>query len=881
VRALFDAVEPLPAPEREQRLAASGEPPEVVAEVRALLQAEAASATGFLEQPAAAATAIAPGQRLGPWRLVSLLGRGGMGEVWEAARDDGQFQGRAAVKLLKAGLDSAAVLDRFAQERQALARLSHPHIARLFDAGATPAGAPYVVMEHVDGQPIDRACEGLPIDARLQLFLQLTDAVAYAHRRLLVHRDLKPGNVLVDREGQVKLLDFGIAKALDPAEGDAATTQAGERPFTPLYASPEQVRGEPVTTATDIYSLGVLLYGLLTGERPYGRTATTAAEAARSVLEEEPSRPSAVERADPAWLQTRRQLEGDLDHIVLKALEKAPERRYASVEALAADLRAYLGGYPVSAQAPSPGYVLGKFVRRHRWAVLAGTLGGLGLAMGLSAALMQERVAAAAGTLGLAAGLVMALVQARRAALARGLAERRLAAVRGIVSDVMTRHADAVHHLPGGLQLKAEALRNMLSQLEQLGAEVEDDPAFAGEMAMAWSRLAELGARSGMLSLQDPAAETQARRALQRFERGEPAHAGSELYYLWWARAWRTRAHEARGRRDLDEALRCLAQMQAVSERGLQRHTASAHLWHDLGTAWMLRGQMHDSVAQVSLDNAEEALRCFAQAEPWFEKAGAAGGMPQEDTLASRHQLATLAGARMLVALKLDRLDEAQAHGQRALALREENLARWPESAPFHDTLATEASNLAYVRLQAGDAAGALVVAERAAAVLTALLAADPGQAQAASNLRRFGLHRARALRLLGRGTEALPLLDLLLQVEGAAPGPVALRWRARGELERAHLALALGDADARAWAGRAAASFAEVVSAAPADTEAWIWRAEAEQLRGDAAASAAFVQQARTAAGTAWRPMHERSVRAFSPPATGAARPAPPPSRA
>jgi eukaryotic-like serine/threonine-protein kinase len=496
--------------------------------------------------------------------------------------------------------------------------------------------------------------------------------------------------------------------------------------------------------------------------------------------------------------------------------------------------------------------------------VLAGGLGGLGLAMGLSAALVQERVAAAAGTLGLAAGLVMALVQARRAALARGLAERRLAAVRGIVSDVMTRHADAVHHLPGGLQLKADALRNMLAQLEQLGTEVEDDPAFAGEMAMAWSRLADLGATNGMLSLQDMATDAQARRALQRFERGEPAHAGSELYYLWWARAWRTRAHESRGHGDLDEALRCLAQMQAVSERGLDRHPQSHHLWHDLGTAWMLRGQMHDSHVWANRGDAEEALRCFAQAEPWLERAAAEPSRPALDRQVSHHQLATLAGARLLVALKLDRLDEAQAHGLRALALREGNVASHPDSAPFKDTLAIEANNLAYVRLEAGDAAGALVAADRAAEVLALLLQADPGQAQAATNRRRYSLHRARALRLLGRGDEALPLLEALLQAEGATAGPVALRWRARAELERARLAAAKNEPDTAAWAARAAASLAEVLDAAPTDTDAWIWRAEAERLRGDAAAAAAFVQQARAAAGPAWRPLHERWARAL-----------------
>ena len=235
-----------------------------------------------------------------------------MGKVFEARRADGQYDGRAAVKLLKRGMDSAAVLQRFALERQTLARLSHPHIARLLDAGASDDGLPYFVLEYVHGPPIDQAVRGLALERRLHLFLQLTDAVSHAHRNLLVHRDLKPGNVLVDSDGNVKLLDFGIAKALDPleghpGEGSSDTTVAGQCPYTPHYASPEQVRGEPVSTATDIYSLGVLLYQMLTGTRPTGRHATTPAETARSVLEDPPTRPSrlsASQAVDPQWLST-------------------------------------------------------------------------------------------------------------------------------------------------------------------------------------------------------------------------------------------------------------------------------------------------------------------------------------------------------------------------------------------------------------------------------------------------------------------------------------------------------------------------------------------------------------------------------------------------
>jgi tetratricopeptide (TPR) repeat protein len=444
VRALFDRLQGLPHAQRAAALADPALDPALRAEVASLLAHGADAATGFLASAAEPAAVPAPhriGQKLGAWRLERPLGAGGMGEVFEARRDDGRFQGVAAVKLLKRGMDSQAVLARFAQEQQALARLSHPHIARLLDAGITDDGLPYFVMERVQGRPIDVACAELPLDQRLALFLQLTDAVAHAHRNLLVHRDLKPSNVLVDDEGRVRLLDFGIAKALDPVGGgaDAGATLVGERPFTPHYASPEQVRGDLVGTATDVYSLGVVLYVLLTGQRPYGRHATTAAEAARAVLEEQPTRPSMLALADGAWARTRRLLAGDLDNIVLKALAKVPAERYASVDALAADITAHRQGRPVAARPASPGYVLRKWLQRNRAAAAAAALGGLGLLSGLAATVLQGRTALALGAMGMGAGLVMALLQARRAQLARDQAAR--------ARDEATRHLSELRRL--------------------------------------------------------------------------------------------------------------------------------------------------------------------------------------------------------------------------------------------------------------------------------------------------------------------------------------------------------------------------------------------------------------------------------------------------
>ena len=393
----------------------------------AALDFMAASAMQPLADDDAPATART-GQRIGEWKIVRPLGSGGMGEVFEARRADGSFEGRAANKLLKRGMDSAAVLQRLAQERQALARLNHPHIARLFDAGATDEGPPYFMMECVEGVPIDEAAQGRPLEARIALFLQLTDAVAYAHRSLLEHRDLKPGNVLATPEAQVKLLDFGIAKALDPLDGtDADTTVGTARPFRSNYASPERVRGEPVTTATDFYSLGVLLYQLLTDVRPTGRLATTPAEAARSVLEDVPARPSSLPAdlvADPHWLATRKRLEGDLDNLLMRALEKPVESRYASVDALAAAVSG-----------------------------------------------------AAAAVLTLAASLGVAAWQGHEASVARDEAQRRLADIRSITRDLVFRFGDAVSYLPGGMKVEEDMLQDVLRSLDRLASSPDRDPA--------------------------------------------------------------------------------------------------------------------------------------------------------------------------------------------------------------------------------------------------------------------------------------------------------------------------------------------------------------------------------------------------------------------
>jgi serine/threonine protein kinase len=828
VKALFESLLERPAAEQESLIAAANLNGAMEAELRTLLRHHEqvnADVTGgrFLDQPAVPPAPPAPplaallGQRLGAWEIVRRLGEGGMGEVFEARRADGSYEGRAAVKLLKRGMDSTAVLQRFAQERNALARLSHPHISRLLDAGANEEGLPYFVMEYVDGRPIHEAALGLPLEQRLQLFLQLADAVAHAHRNLLVHRDLKPGNVLVDGEGQVKLLDFGIAKALDPLEGtDPGVTQQGERPYTPHYASPEQVRGEPVTTATDIYSLGVLLYQMLTGARPTGRAATTAAEAVKGVLEEQPTRPSrlsARDALDPRWIDTRKRLEGDLDHILLMALEKPIERRYASVDALSADIERYLQARPVAARAASPLYVLDKFVRRNRWAVLAGVVGGIGLVSGLAATLLQGRVAAALGVLGLAGGLGMALLQAQRAAAARDRAQAHLAEARAIASDVMVRHADAVHFLPGGATLKVQLLQNMIGHLDRLANQAGNDAAFSGELAMAYSRLAHLQSDQLLMAMDQPQdADAHALRSLPLFQAGEPVHGGNPHYGIWWARAWRTRAMAARHRGDAAAALEGFEQMAAVVERALLRHPRDGQLLSELGSAHLGRGQVFNTWSMANLQRPGDALAAFAQADALYQGLVDEGRASNEDL----HQLGTIAGARMMVCFDQGRVDEAVAHGERAVQVRQVNVERDPDHVAYRNGLATEANNLGYVLLQAGRPEQALAYARLSQEQLLALEAADPGFQGWRDNRILGSLHLARALLGVGQTEQALPLLEELVQ-HTAAAGTVRAAW---GRLELAGTCERLGRAAcARLHADAAWSVLAGAAAAAPEDT--------------------------------------------------------------
>jgi serine/threonine protein kinase len=507
------------------------------AQVEALVAADGGQAALFdmpaveyaagLVRAASEAEALAdeeqPGDRIGPYRIIREIGRGGMGRVFQADRADGEFEQQVALKLVGSGYAGPEIRQRFLRERQILARLQHPSIARLLDGGMTADRRPYFAMEYVAGEPITVYCDTrtLDVNARLDLFAAVCDAVQYAHQNLVVHRDLKPSNTLVTAEGQVKLLDFGIAKLLHEDDESALVTltRLGSGPMTPEYAAPEQVRGEPVTTATDVYALGALAYELLTGRGPHHLARRTAAEVERVIAERDVVRPSSVvvrngsgtavtARADaiararatePARL--RRKLRGDLDTIVMQALQKDPARRYPSAGALAEDVRRYCDGRPIAARRDSVGYRAGKFVRRHALGVGATVLVLLALVAGLIGTAWQAGVAS------------------REAAKANEVS-RFLAGLFAVADPARTNAADITAR---------ELLDRGATRIE---TELADQPDVQAEMMLLLGRIyRELGVYERARPLLQRSLEV--RRATSGREDAQTAATMSELGRLW------------------------------------------------------------------------------------------------------------------------------------------------------------------------------------------------------------------------------------------------------------------------------------------------------------------------------------------------------------
>jgi serine/threonine protein kinase/tetratricopeptide (TPR) repeat protein len=566
------------------------------------------------------------GLRVGAYRLVSRVGEGGMGAVFRAVRDDDQFQQTVAIKLLRFGGQNRDGQQRFRVERQILASLEHPNISRLLDGGEwVPPGAtesqPFIVMEYVEGVPITTYCftHNLPIATRLELFRRVCDALSYAHQQLIIHRDVKPGNILVTPDGTPKLLDFGIAKLLD-APADAAQTLTGVRLMTPDYASPEQVRGGAISTVTDVYALGAVLYELLTGNRAHQITTTDPSEIFREVCERDVRPPS-------TWGD--RQLRGDLDIIVLKALQKEPVRRYQSVEQLSEDVRRYLAGLPILARPDTFIYTATKFVRR-RWLPLA---------------------AAVTLALTLAGGVAVSLYQAR-------IAATRFEQVRRLANRFLFDFYDQIRNLPGSTAAREMVVATALEYLDSLSKDAQNDPGLQWELAKAYERVGEVQGDPGGPSLgQTKAAhesfKTSAAMQQQLVDRGFDDADRRQSLSLAYAKVMGTARLVGTPEEALWAAERSVENARAVSDEAL----ASARV-----SVMMIQLDVGEPLKSIATGQEIVAsLLPLSQADVSWTKA--------RQTLARTYLMIGRASHRTA------RLEEAAAAYQQAIRLREQRLA--------------------------------------------------------------------------------------------------------------------------------------------------------------------------------------------------------------
>jgi hypothetical protein len=486
VEALFDEVVRLPAADRSAWLASRGVDTAVRVEVEALLDAHARVSSTPAAEPDAPEPPIAVGAIVGAYRLIDKIGEGGMGEVYRAERADGAFDRYVAIKITRAAFGGRDALDRFRRERQILATLDHPRIVTLLDGGVTPQGLAYFVMEHVEGVPLNDYCgqRNPSLDDRLQLIRRVCEAVDHAHQHAVVHRDLKPANVLVTSDGFPKVLDFGVAKLVAEQATPDPTAGVLPAPLTPNYASPEQIRGLPVTTASDVYSLGVLLYEVVSGQRPYDTGGRTLDRVLQIVVDTEPDLPSRAlgtrTLGHPAY--GSRQLRGDIDAIVMKALRKEPDERYASPRDLAEDLARVSRRQPVTARPPSAGYIARRFVARNRTLVTGAALAVVGIVVALGLALWQWQVA--------------------REEQAR--AERRFAEVRQLANRVLFDYQESLRLLRGASDLRARMATDSLAYLDALSAERSDDELLF-EMARGYLAIAEVQGSTRTSSVGDGA----------------------------------------------------------------------------------------------------------------------------------------------------------------------------------------------------------------------------------------------------------------------------------------------------------------------------------------------------------------------------------------
>ena len=803
------------------------EDPEVAEEVRSLLAAHE-STDSFLESSAVidlAAVAVASlaqggfrhGSELGPYRIDQEIGRGGMGEVYRASRFS-DFEQRVAIKVVRSSLRGDA-LRRFLDERQILARLQHPNIARLLDGGTAEDGTPYLVMEAIEGQPIDHYCDRyrLSIGQRIELLRSVCEAVHYAHQNLVVHRDLKPSNILVTADGVPKLLDFGIAALIDPEQGHTSSRSDADAqrlvgPMTPQYASPEQLRGEAMSTASDIYSLGVLAYRLLVGTSPYRLDTSRPAEVFRLVCETEPEPPSALlgrpvdPDAERPWdrpetrAALRRRLAGDLDAIVLMALRKNPQDRYGSAQALADDLRHHLEGRPVLARGSGFTYVVGRWMNRHRTVVAAVSLVLLAMVVGIVSTLRQTRIA-----------------EQQRAA-----AERRFDELRALTNAFLFEVHDAVAPLPGSTAVRQLVVDKAREYLERLAAESEGDPSLETELAIAWTRLGDVQGARGQASLSDTAgALASYRRALALLEDLAPTggtlapdddlaierqraiiHRQMGTLLLLQGDRLSATAHHVLSCRMLEDLVALTPADRGLRlelARSLQRHAQVEIMAQNYEKA--LTGRMRALEMLGAL--AEGPVR--AQHDPERSVATAAARGPGEAAGLDREILAELATAHVLVGdvfEQLERLEDALESFRKALELDRRLAADHPLDAEQNHHLLSSHARLGSLLHEIERPEEALGHLENARRIGEVLVSSDPFDARSRRSLLLVRQKIAGISQSLGRLEGAIALFRQIIEDarELSALDPTSVR--AERDVAVAHYRLALA---LEAWAGKGA----------------------------------------------------------------------------
>jgi serine/threonine protein kinase len=704
IEEVFQGALERPPAERKRYLAeACGHDPELLPEIDSLLESDndaedvlRSLIADDLKQMTQSSLASDLGLQVGPYLLVRELDGGGMGVVYLAVRSDDHYFQIVAVKTLRKGLDSGELVQRFRIERQILATLNHPNIGAILDGGETKDGRPFIVMEYVEGQPITVASEGraLSIRQRIELFRSLCSAVHYAHQKLIIHRDIKPSNVMVTPEGVVKLIDFGISKPLEPQLhlADDGLTGSGFRMMTPDYASPEQLQGKQLTTATDVYSLGVLLYELLTGGRPYTLRNLSPAAAERVVLEQDSRKPSSAPHLS---LRKRGEIAGDLDRIVLMAMNRDPAQRYLSVQHFGEDLLRYLQGKPIAAKSASPFYALKKLLQRNRATVLTTCI--------VTAVLIGS--------------ILVHLSQSRKA-------DRRVAEVRSLANSAISEMADKLQQSSASLETQAALFHSALTYLDQLRQSTGNDPRLLLELSKAYIRIGDLEGSPFVANL------------------GNLGTAVSSYKKAWQA-AW-----ESHSRSPGDESTEAIvdAYQRMAGIESFLGHLREAQDDYQQGLSWArdfwqrkpndparkrLLARDYAGLGEVALSNLrpDQALENFSAA---FNVFGTnADGDEDHDQM--------LAGLNRGMARTLNELgnqSEAIEHNRKAVILAEALVQRYPSSLKARRGLflADEEIVLPLAgrdTLNVGDSGQALVYARKALAIAQLLLAIDGRNVQA------------------------------------------------------------------------------------------------------------------------------------------------------